>query len=122
MEKPATVRLKSHDWASQQWHPAVRSDALLRVVDAGLIGINCVAPIFFGGRHDFGRLVLVSLIGVTATAWFIRQALLPGAQWIRTFAHWILLSAVGLLVLQLIPLPSSWLAKLSPRTAELLPL
>ncbi|HEX5471749.1 MAG TPA: hypothetical protein VFW73_07665, partial [Lacipirellulaceae bacterium] len=56
------------------------ADKLLRVVDAGLCGVIFVAPYFFGGRHDMGRLLLVSFIAVTAIAWFIRQAMLPAAR------------------------------------------
>ncbi len=116
---------KSDGWSSaggtvSRVGPA--AELLLRVVDAGLCGVICLAPFFFGGRHDFGRLVLVALIGATAIAWFVRQALLPNAPRIRTVAHGILLAATALLVLQLVPLPASWLAMLAPRTSELLPL
>jgi len=95
---------------------------LLRVVDVGLCGVILVAPYFFGGRHDFGRLILVSLIALTSAAWFVRQALLPAARWPRTIAHAILLLAAALLVLQIIPLPPAWHSWLSPNSAELLPL
>jgi tetratricopeptide (TPR) repeat protein/O-antigen ligase len=95
---------------------------LLRVVDVGLCAVVCVAPFFFGGRHDFGRLVLVTCVAVTASAWFVRQSLLPNAPRIRTAAHLLILAAFALLVLQLVPLPASWIAVLSPRTLELLPL
>ena len=63
------------------------ADVLLRVVDAGLCGVIFVAPYFFGGRHDMGRLLLVSIIAVTATAWFIRQSMLPVARWPKTIAY-----------------------------------
>ena len=109
-------------WVSQSRHRERPAEFLLRLVDTGLCGVICVAPFFFGGRHDFGRLVLVTLIGVTATAWFVRLALLPHAPRIRTAAHGIILAAVAMLVAQLVPLPASWLAALSPRTPELLPL
>jgi tetratricopeptide (TPR) repeat protein len=95
---------------------------LLRVVDLGLCGVIFVAPYFFGGRHDLGRLVLVSLIGATAAAWFVRQALLPAARWPRTCAHAIVLLAAALLVVQIIPLPPAWHAWISPTAANLLPL
>jgi O-antigen ligase/tetratricopeptide (TPR) repeat protein len=98
------------------------ADLLLRLVDTGLISILCVAPFFFGGRHDLGRFVLLMLIAVTSAAWFARQAILPSARWNHTAAFAIPILAVGLLVFQMIPLPTEWLAWLSPRTAELLPL
>jgi O-antigen ligase/tetratricopeptide (TPR) repeat protein len=103
----------------QDWSPA---DWLLRVVDVGLALILCAAPFFFGGRHDFGRFLLLFLIALTSVAWCARQALLPTACWKRTVAYAIPLLAAGLLVLQLLPLPSGLLAWLSPRTMELLPL
>jgi hypothetical protein len=95
---------------------------LLRVVDAGLCGVIFIAPYFFGGRHDLGRLVFVSIVAVTAVAWCLRQAMLPAARWPRTTAHGLLLLAAALITLQIVPLPADWLAKISPRTAELLPL
>ncbi len=108
---------------SSQLGPGGRVAArLLAVVDAGLLATICLAPFVFGGRHDLGRLVFVSLVGLTAIAWFARQSVLPKAAWTRTAAFGVLLLAVGLLALQLVPLPTSWLALVSPRTIELLPL
>lgn len=98
------------------------TEHLLAVVDAGLLATICAAPFIFGGRHDFGRLVFVSLVGATAVAWFLRQSLLPKAAWTRTTALGILLLAIAWIVLQLVPLPADWLGRLSPRTIELLPL
>lgn len=97
------------------------ADVLQYVVDAGLCGIIFVAPYFFGGRHDLGRLLLVSMIAVTAVAWFARQAMLPAARWPRTAAHFLLLMAAALVAFQVVPLPQNWIATLSPRTAQLLP-
>jgi O-antigen ligase/tetratricopeptide (TPR) repeat protein len=107
---------------SQPASGAALPSALLRVVDAGLCGVIFVAPYFFGGRHDLGRLVFVSIVAVTAVAWFLRQALLPAARWPRTAAHGLLLLAAALVALQIVPLPADCLAKISPRTAQLLPL
>jgi tetratricopeptide (TPR) repeat protein len=95
---------------------------LLHVVDFGLAATVCVAPFVFGGRHDLGRLVFVTLTAVTAVAWFLRQSLLPKAFWTRTAAHLLILSATALVVLQLVPLPANWIADLAPRVSELLPL
>lgn len=95
---------------------------LLRVVDAGLCGVIFIAPYFFGGRHDMGRLLLVSIIAVTACAWFARQALLPAARWPRTVAYLVLLLAAALVLLQIVPLPQEWVSRLSLRNSQLLPL
>jgi O-antigen ligase/tetratricopeptide (TPR) repeat protein len=95
---------------------------LLQVVDLGLIGVICVAPFFFGGRHDLGRLVVVSLIAVTAAAWFVRQSMLRKAFWPRTSAYAILLLAAAMLIVQIVPLPAAWCSWLAPNTERLLPL
>lgn len=95
---------------------------LLTIVDGGLAAIICVAPFVFGGRHDLGRLVFVSLVAVTAAAWFLRQCVLPEAKATRTKAYWLLAVAVALVALQLLPLPMDWLTRMSPRMRELLPM
>jgi tetratricopeptide (TPR) repeat protein len=98
------------------------SDFLLRVVDVGLCAILCVAPFFFGGRHDLGRLLYVLLIGVTSAAWFVRQARFSVARSPRTVAYLVPVVAGGLVIVQLIPLPPGLLAHVAPRTYDLLPL
>lgn len=107
---------------AQAANGAALPNVLLRAVDAGLCGVIFVAPYFFGGRHDLGRLVFVAIVAVMAVAWFLRQSLLPAALWPRTVAHLLLLLAIALVTLQIVPLPTSWLAAASPRTAQLLPL
>ncbi len=98
------------------------AEHLLRIVDAGLFSVICIAPFIFGGRHDLGRLVLVLLVAVTALAWFARQAAIPAARWPRTIANAILLLAAALLLAQIVPLPPEWIARLSPTMVDLLPL
>jgi O-antigen ligase len=98
------------------------AEHLLHIVDAGLCGIIILAPYVFGGRHDMGRLVLVSLISITTAAWFVRQSILPVAQWPRTAAHAVVLLAAAFLIFQVVPLPPAVVATLAPRNAELLPL
>ena len=98
------------------------ADVLLRVVDGGLCGVIFVAPYFFGGRHDMGRLLLVAIVAVTACAWFARQSTLPNARWPRTIANLVLLLAAALVLIQIIPLPQDLVARLSLRNSQLLPL
>lgn len=97
------------------------ADWLLNVVDGGLMAVICVAPYFFGGRHDLGRFVYVALVAVMAVAWFARQAIRP-RRWRDTAAYGIAIFAIGLLVLQIVPLPAACVQWLAPRNAELLPL
>jgi O-antigen ligase/tetratricopeptide (TPR) repeat protein len=95
---------------------------LLRAVDACLFGIICVAPFVFGGRHDLGRLVFVSLVAVAAAAWCLYQTTQHAGGWPRTWAYAVLLMTASLIILQMVPLPEKWIATLSPSTVELLPL
>jgi tetratricopeptide (TPR) repeat protein/O-antigen ligase len=114
--------------ASAGWNQETASgssaiaDTMRQVVDLGLCGVIFVAPYFFGGRHDLGRLVLVSIVAVTAIAYFARQTMLATAGWPRTVLHVLFLAAAGLLILQIVPLPPWLVDRLSPHTAELLPL
>ncbi len=96
--------------------------ALLKVVDLSLAGCVFVVPFLLGGRQAAGRLALVVLAVTAAGAWLLRQCLLKQAYWRRSAGHLVLAAAVGLVVLQLVPWPADWLARLSPRTTELLPL
>ncbi|MCU0870849.1 MAG: O-antigen ligase family protein [Pirellulaceae bacterium] len=98
------------------------SRILLRLVDAGLLGVIFVAPLFMGGRGDIGRLVYVALACGTAVGWLVRQSLLADARWRWSGLEWVLLAGVLLVVLQLAPLPPGVLRTLSPQVPALLPL
>ncbi|MEX0977216.1 MAG: O-antigen ligase family protein, partial [Pirellulales bacterium] len=92
-------------------------------MDWGLSAVILGTPWFMGGRHPFGEFVLVVLAVLVATAWGARQTLMRGeASWTRSPVEFILVPAVGLVFLQLAPLPQPMLRILSPRTAQLLPL
>ena len=84
------------------------------------MGVVFVAPLFFGGRHELGRFVFVVLCVVAAIAWSIRQAMLGEGKWHCTAAFATVSLAIGLVGLQLTPLPSEWLTTLAPRNVELL--
>jgi O-antigen ligase/tetratricopeptide (TPR) repeat protein len=95
---------------------------LLKIVDGGLAGCIFLVPLLLGGRQALGQLVLVGLAVVVALAWAARQCL--ARQGIRRRSAGCLLLAAGaaLLVLQIAPLPVSLLERISPHTAEILPL
>jgi len=98
------------------------SRILLRLVDAGLVGVIFLAPLFMGGRYDVGRLVYVAVVCFTAACWAVRQCVVSDARWRWSGAELILLAGLLLIVLQLMPLPQSLLLWLSPEIGELLPL
>jgi len=98
-------------------------EILNRVVDGGLACVLFIAPLAMGGRFAVGRLLLVSLIGITAIAWGMTRFLSPKPKtWRTTGAEWIAGLAVLLVVVQLLPLPPSIVENLSPTISELLPL
>jgi len=93
-----------------------------QIVDACLVGVIFVAPLFFGGRHPVGRLVFIILACLAAVFWFSYQALTKRARWTPSKAYAIGIASLLLVTLQLIPLPSSWLEQLAPRSESLLSL
>jgi O-antigen ligase len=95
---------------------------LLQVVDGGLAGVIFVAPLLMGGRHAVGQLGLTVLAVVAAWAWAVRQCLQPDAGWRSVAVTPLLLIGLALVVLQIVPLPPWLLGRLSPATAEVLPL
>lgn len=91
-------------------------------VDLGLLAILFVAPLFMGGRGPVGKFVLLALVAVTTGIWLVRQCFASRATWQWSGVEWLLLTGAGLIVLQLVPLPTAVLAWLSPSLSDLLPL
>jgi len=95
----------------------------LRVFDACLLSIIFLAPLLFGGRHPLGRFVFITLAGVGGVAWFTRQCLLNQSKWPPSiWANLLALSALIVVVIQIVPLPALWLERLAPRNTGLLEL
>ncbi|MHB8902532.1 MAG: O-antigen ligase family protein, partial [Thermoguttaceae bacterium] len=95
----------------------------LALVDAGIAGSLIAVPFCMGGRTPAGQLLFVGIAFWTALAWTIHQALGNGDRgWRNTVAFFPIAAALGLVLLQLIPLSPSLLEKLSPRVYETLPL
>ncbi len=95
----------------------------LRVlVDGGLLAVLLIAPLFMGGRHPLGRLALACIVATTGIAWGTAQWLDGRARWSWSGGEGILLLAAGLVVLQLVPLPSVLLTIVTPHLPDLLPL
>lgn len=109
-----------HGSATFEWENANRQ--LLRLVDAGLMGVIFLAPLFMGGRGEIGRLVYVALVCGTAVCWLVRQCFLSNARWRWSGLEWILMAGVLLVILQLTTLPAGMLRMLSPQVSGLLPL
>jgi len=96
--------------------------ALLRAVDAGLVGCILIVPLLMGGRHAVGQLVLIGLALGVAVVWASRQTLASPAFWRPTYAAFLLALGLALLLLQLIPLGQGAAEVLTPGQRALLPL
>jgi len=103
--------------------PTHSLDAFCRqFVDLGFITIILALPFLMGGRHPLGQLVLVGTSILIALAWSLSQMVRRHACWRWTGAEILILAALGVGVLQIVPLPPELLYQISPRLAELLPL
>ncbi len=94
----------------------------LSAVDWLIAATMIVAPLCMGGRHPVGRLVFVALIGLAAVTWFWQQFVYERRSWRLTGVEWLVFAALGILVLQLMPWPESWLLRVSPALGQRLPL
>lgn len=95
---------------------------LLRLVDLGLAAAIFIAPLFMGGRGDVGKLALMAAVGFASCMWLLRQSLTTPSRWRLSGAEWLLIAGLGLVILQLIPLPQDILLKLSPEVGRILPI
>ena len=107
---------------SNDGHPGFHAGLILKIVDAGLLAILAVAPLFMGGRHPLGELVFVSLVALVTSAWLIGQCFVSRARYSISGAEGLLIAGVLLVAMQLIGLPESILNTVSPGLAETLPL
>lgn len=94
----------------------------LQLVDLGILAVIFFAPLFMGGRGPVGKFVFVSIVCATGVAWAVGQCRLAHGHWRRSGVEWLLLAGIALVALQLISLPQSVLARLSPSIHDLLPL
>src|SRR4051812_38767907 len=86
---------------------------LARCANAALCALIVLLPWCMGGRHAFGELLLVVLAFTSALACLTRQLLVDGRiQCTRSPVGWMALAVLGLLALQLAPLPGDWLPAL----------
>ncbi|MBN1851606.1 MAG: O-antigen ligase family protein [Pirellulales bacterium] len=93
-----------------------------KTVDLALFCVLCLAPFFLGGRYPIGRLVYVVLAATAAIAWTMGACFDHRTRWHRTAGTWIILLGLALVVIQVVPLPSWLIAKVSPTLLERIPL
>ncbi len=100
--------------------PRTVAEACCLVADVGLLGVLWVAPLAMGGRFPVGRLLLVALIVLVAASWFSAKLFSERRVWRWSGAELLVGLAIALVAFQLVPLPTTTVAKLSPAIRQLL--
>ncbi|MCP4189671.1 MAG: hypothetical protein GY768_03470 [Planctomycetaceae bacterium] len=94
----------------------------LHLHDAGLLAVLFIAPLFMGGRHPLGKLLLAAIVWLMAFSWFAAKIFGKSVKWSWSGAELIFLFATILIGVQLLPLPQNAIQLMSPAQTELLPL
>ncbi len=99
------------------------SERLQQLSDGLLLAVLFVAPLFMGGRHPLGRVIYVALICLACCTWLLAQLQQPenARRWSPLGALWLAVAALGLVFLQLVPLPAAVVQFLAPGSTEILP-
>lgn len=93
---------------------------LNQIVDASLVAVIFVVPCLLGGVLPSAQLLLGVLALCAAGAWLLGQVFSRHSAWNWIGVEPLILLAVGLLVLQITPLPLEWRDRLSPELANLI--
>ena len=93
---------------------------LNQVADASILAAVFVVPCLLGGVLPTAQLLLGVLALCAAAAWMLGQLFSRRSAWNWIGIEPLMLLAVGLLVLQITPLPLEWRDKLSPEIASLI--
>jgi len=93
---------------------------LLALVDLGLFAPLVLVPMSLGGRLPMGHLSLTLCTLWAGGCWIVRQLLRAESRWSSSRTEWLWLTGIVFTLMQMTPLPSSWLKWLSPRQQELL--
>ena len=90
-----------------------------RIIFAGIIGLLIFAPVFFGSVHVWAYTVVELGVFALLALWVLDRFIFSKndtVAWVKTPANLFLILLVGLIGLQLVPLPSFWAAFFSPQT------
>jgi O-antigen ligase len=89
-----------------------------RLIFAGILLLLVFAPLAFGSIHVWAYSIAEFGVFILLSVYIMRYILHTSSQlsWVRTSVNRILLLLLLLIGLQLIPLPASWMAFISPKT------
>lgn len=107
--------------ATSAKHQEATTDWFRRVVDFGLLGCLVLTPLALGGRHDLGRFIYAASVAIATLATVGRTLSTGVSLRVPRLPLAIGLAALGVVSVQLIPLPEAWLATLAPGHSQLLP-
>ena len=95
---------------------------LLRSIDLCFAALIFLLPFVMGGRQAHGQFLLIILASALAGLWCAFQFVQRDCTWVFSRVELLLAAGIGLLILQITPLPMETLNQLSPQSAEALPL
>jgi len=90
-----------------------------RIIFAGIIGLLIFAPLAFGALHVWAYTVVEVGVFTLLALWVLDRFMISKNEtvaWVKTPANLFLILLLGLIGLQLVPLPPSWAAFISPQT------
>lgn len=122
MSNEATERPREMNRRRRSGHRRQSRSQTLRAVDASILLAVFAVPFLLGGRIALGETVLVLSALCAALFWSVYLVQNPETGWIRSRAGILVAAIVGLLLVQVIPLPPSLVKTVSPEISKLLPL
>ncbi|MFC1829820.1 hypothetical protein ACFL0O_09425, partial [Thermodesulfobacteriota bacterium] len=90
-----------------------------RIIFAGIIFLLIFAPLAFGSVHVWAYTIVEIIVFFLLALWFTDRLVFSrsGAlEWVKTSVNLGLILVLALIILQIVPLPASLVAFISPRT------
>jgi O-antigen ligase/tetratricopeptide (TPR) repeat protein len=98
---------------------AARCESLLQI--GSLVLAVVAVPVAMGGRHPLGQVVLTGAAVTAVAAWTLGTCRTRDASWRLGPVDAFFVMAIGIGILQIVSLPTAWIAFLSPQLHGMLP-
>jgi O-antigen ligase/tetratricopeptide (TPR) repeat protein len=96
-----------------------RAERFNRTIEALLAVLLAFGPLAFGVVHAWSEMVVIALAGAIALVFLLKLVLVNEVRFIWSWTYVPVALFVLIAVIQLLPLPSNWVAAVSPHTAAL---
>jgi tetratricopeptide (TPR) repeat protein len=120
---PSRPRTPPHPTRIERIPAWGRFVSILRSAETAMtLVILAVLPWVMGGRLELGKFAYATGVAILAVVWLLRRSLensMP-TRWIGV--EWLIGAMIGLVLFQIIPLPSSWHRAISPNQEVVIPL